>query len=598
MRIVALTTFALLALAAPAAAQDPGALPRDLSQRVNRILNDGETRRYETDAEIEEGAEVDGDVAVLDGDLVLGGRVDGDVVVVNGSLWLADGAEITGVVIVVGGEIEGERDATVDGEMIVYAEPVSHCRRGARVDVSGDCGALADASDVDVSVDAGEEGDWEAVDDEDRDGDAEFVVATGRSYNRVEGLPIKFGPSVETGGSNPLRVRAMAIFRTEDGPELGPDQWGYDARIEQFFGGRRAMRVGARAYQLVDPIEGWHLSDLENSLSTFFLHRDFRDHYEREGWTAYATLAPESSPFSLTGEYRSERHRSLAAGSPWSIFDNSEPWRPQPLVGEGRLRSVAGIVEIDSRSDERDPASGWYVRAEVEQALRSRLVRPAGELTGPLPGGGTAVPSEEFGGDWLAATVDVRRYNRISPSSRLNLRLAGAASLTGENLPPQRQHALGGEGTLPGFPLFALDCGARSTPLRRAGGDADSPPFFARYGCDSFALFQAEYRGDVSFRVDLGTWGDWDDDEEDEEGGDDEKDGWRGEHIDADFGWVFFVDAGAGWSGANPYRDEDTAVDVGAGILLGDLGIYFAVPVADNRERGGVNFFIRLAPRF
>ena len=44
--------------------------------------------------------------------------------------------------------------------------------------------------------------------------------------------------------------------------------------------------------------------------------------------------------------------------------------------------------------------------------------------------------------------------------------------------------------------------------------------------------------------------------------------------------------------------DEETAVDVGAGILVGDLGIYFAVPVADGRERGGVNFFIRLAPRF
>jgi hypothetical protein len=39
-------------------------------------------------------------------------------------------------------------------------------------------------------------------------------------------------------------------------------------------------------------------------------------------------------------------------------------------------------------------------------------------------------------------------------------------------------------------------------------------------------------------------------------------------------------------------------VDVGAGILLGDLGIYFAVPVANEREGGGVNFFIRLAPRF
>ena len=597
MRILALTALVTLALAAPAAAQDPGALPRDLSQRVTRILNDDDTRRYEGNAEIEAGAEVDGDVAVLDGDLELGGLVDGDVVVVNGDLKLAEGAEVTGDVIVVGGEIDGEDEAEVEGEIIVYAEPVSHCRRGDVVDVSGDCGALADADDevdADVSVSDDEDGGWEDLEVEGENGRAQFVVAAGRSYNRVEGLPIKFGPAVETAGSNPLRVRAMAIFRTEEGPELGPDQWGYDARIEQFFGGRRAFRVGARAYQLVDPIEAWHLTDLENSLSTFFLHRDFRDHYEREGWTAYATLAPRTSPLSLTAEYRSERHRSLAAGSPWSIFDNSDPWRPQPLVGEGRLNSVAGIMEIDSRSDEHDPASGWYVRAEVEQALRSRLTRPAGEVSAPLPVGVAPVPAEEFDGEWMAGTIDIRRYNRISPTSRLNLRLAGGASLNDVSVPPQRQHALGGEGTLPGYPLFALDCGARTTPVQRAGAGADSPAFFARYGCDSFALFQAEYRGDVAFRVDLGTWDGWGDEEDEEEEG-----GWRGErHIDADFGWVFFVDAGAGWTSNQMFRDEDTAVDVGAGILLGDLGIYFAVPVADDRERGGVNFFIRLAPRF
>ena len=43
---------------------------------------------------------------------------------------------------------------------------------------------------------------------------------------------------------------------------------------------------------------------------------------------------------------------------------------------------------------------------------------------------------------------------------------------------------------------------------------------------------------------------------------------------------------------------ELEAVDVGAGILLGDLGVYVATPVADRYGRGGLNFFIRLAPRF
>jgi cytoskeletal protein CcmA (bactofilin family) len=589
MRSYALSALVLLALAAPMAAraQDPGALPADLAQRVTAILNDADTRRYEGNAEIESGDEVEGDVAVLDGSLTLSGRVDGDVVVVNGNLHLGGGAEITGDVIVVGGDIAGQDEAAVTGEMVVFAEPVSHCRRGDLVDVSGDCSRLASVEEqgvLDIGIQAARaEDDWE-VRDYGR-GHAQFVLAAGRSYNRVEGLPIKFGPAVETGGSNPLRVRALAVFRTEEGGDLGAERWGYDARIEQFIGGRRAFRVGGRAFAVVDPIEGWQVSDLENSLSTFFLHQDHRDHFYRRGWTAFATLAPRGWPLSGTVEYREERHRSVEAGSPLALFKNDDPWRPQPLVGEGRLTSVAGILEVDSRSDQSDPSNGWYVRGELEHALRSTLTRPlATSQDQPF-----AVPSELFDGDWLVGTLDIRRYNRISPSSRLNLRLAGGASINGHELPPQRQHALGGEGTLPGFPLFSVDCGARTASVSR-GLEAEGR-FYPSYGCDSFALFQVEYRGDVSFRVDLGGWGE-DEDAEYEDGQGEWSSG-----IAADFGWVFFMDAGRGWTGVGGY-DEETAVDLGAGINVGDLGVYFAVPVGGDRDRGGLNFFVRLAPRF
>ena len=597
MRACALTALAALVLAAPVAAraQDPGALPADLARRVTDLLNDPDTRRYEGNAEIESGDVIEGDVAVLDGSLRLDGRVEGDVVVVNGALALGAEAQVTGDVIVVGGDITGQDEADVRGEMVVFDEPVTHCRRGWAVDVSGDCSRLASVGPA--SADAGRDGEdddrgWGVRADGGPWGRAQFLVSAGRSYNRVEGLPIRFGPAVQTGGSNPLRVRAQAIFRTEDGDALGPERWGYDARIEQFLGGRRALRVGGRAYSVIDPIEAWHLTDLETSLSTFFLHQDFRDHYQRRGWTAYATLAPRQSPLSATLEFREERHTSVAPGSPWSLFDNSEPWRPQPLAGEGRLSAVAAIGELDSRSETRDPASGWFVRAEVEQALRSTLTRPDAQA-----GVTYVVPARLYDGKWLAGTLDVRRYNRISPSSRLNLRLAGGASLNGEPLPPQRQHALGGEGTLPGFPLYGLDCGARQSPVSK-GLQRTEGNFYPRYGCDSFALFQAEYRGDMSFHLDLGRWDDEDDDRGYGDEGYAEGGGGRGRGIDADFGWVFFVDAGAGWSTEPGSYDEDTAVDVGAGILVGDLGIYFAVPVADGRERGGLNFFIRLAPRF
>ena len=102
MRVFALTALAALSLAAPVAAraQDPGALPADLAQRVTELLNDSDTRRYEGNAEIESGDVIEGDVAVLDGGLRLDGRVEGDVVVVNGGLTFNAGSRASATALV------------------------------------------------------------------------------------------------------------------------------------------------------------------------------------------------------------------------------------------------------------------------------------------------------------------------------------------------------------------------------------------------------------------------------------------------------------------------------------------------------------------
>lgn len=590
MRIHALTALAALALAVPTAAraQEPGALPRDLAERITEVLNDPATERHEGGTAVDAGRTVPADLAVLDGDLQLAGRVDGSVVVVNGNLRLADGAEVGGDVIVVGGEIAGEDEARVAGEMVVFGEPVTHCRRDGRVDVSGRCGALSsDAAQADDAPDVGDDGRREV--EKPLRGTADLIVSPGHSYNRVEGLPIHVGAALETGGSNPLRVRAMGIVRTAD-PEssLGAERLGYDVRVEQFIGGFQALRIGARAFSVIDPIEGWHLTDLENSLSTFLLHQDFRDHYQREGWSAYAVVTPPGSPVTLTGELLWEDHRSVAPASPWALLGDDD-WRMQPLVAEGPLRALVGTGVLDTRSEAWDPSSGWYVRVELEHTLGSDLIRPTFVSTqGGVP---YLVASNRFG-EYTRGLVDLRRYNRISPSQRLNIRIAVGGSMSVFPLPPQRQHALGGAGTLPGYDLFSLDCGSRANAGTRAPG-RDGTRFFSGYGCDRFAMFQAEYRGDLSLRLPFGDGA-----QSDEAEGEDEE-GWADVRMfDAPLSWVFFVDAGAGWTSLERHHDTDAAVDAGVGILLGDLGVYVATPVRDVYDRGGVNFFIRLAPRF
>jgi hypothetical protein len=576
---------ALLVLPAPRlTAQEPApvtepapafGLPPEVSYRVVEFYNRPGTLHFTGRTRVPEGRVIRGDLAVLAGSLTIAGRVEGSVVVINGDVTMLPGAVISGDLTVVGGEVEQGADAWVEGRMEIHAARLYYRRDGERLALlSPPRRAPAPRRERASRPD---------------DGRAEIMVATGQSYNRVEGLPIVFGPVIETSGAYPLRLRALAVYRTEAGLSLDTDRMGYYVRADQLLNRTLGVRVGGTMHSVIDPIEDWQVSNLETGLATFVLHRDYRDYYEREGWTAFANASLPGWPLTLGVERRREQHRSVAAGNPWSLFRNAEEWRPQPLVGEGRLSSLAITGAFDTRDQTRDPSTGWYLRGEVERSLGRDLVRPAGVFADTLAAGGLAVLPPDDLPEFRRGFVDIRRYNRTGPDARLNLRLVAGGSLDGSPLPPQRQHALGGEGTLPGYRLFQLDCGARASRVLRgdaypAGGAEGEPVFVPSYGCDAFTLLQAEMRGRLGFRFrwDGDPWGD--------APAARSRDVWWISSPD----WVVFVDAMRGWSyGAGHH--EELAVDVGTGVVIDRLGVYLAVPL---RGSGGLNLFVRLSPRF
>jgi len=179
----------------------------------------------------------------------------------------------------------------------------------------------------------------------------------------------------------------------------------------------------------------------------------------------------------------------------------------------------------------------------------------------------------------------------VSPDAELNFRAFYGGAVNGASVPPQFQIALGGEGSLPGYPLMSIDCGARRTRLQiqRVAFDDDAEatqPVFPSYGCDRAALCQIEYRGRLGFNLDLGP---------------DDDDDWARDWgwyplVDLDPHWVAFFDLGRGWSESDPALDTTTFSDLGLGLFLGDIGLYWSYPLEG--ERRGVNFFIRLQRRF
>ncbi len=554
-------------------------LPDEVAREIVRFFNAPETIRMDGGGRVPSGRRVDGDVAVLGGSLELAGRIDGDLVVANGDLALGPDAVVAGDVTVAGGRVSGAEDASIAGSVSVYRDRFRYIREGERIALAPRRGREDLSSTLGL-------------------GRLRFTVRAGTNYNRVEGLPVMFGPIVETASANPLRLETLAVWRTDEGFDLDTDEMGYRVRLEQYLGGRQLYSVGATAHSLVEPLERWTLTDLESSLAAFLLHRDYRDYVETTGWSAFLRASARRLPLDVRAEYREEEHAFAPAATPWSLKDNDVRWRPQPLVAEGRIRSVAAEVTVDTRNDAEEPTHGWWIRARARRGVGGAVEIPGYSAPWTPPGveaatQATAGPRSVDPG-FTTGFLDIRRYNRVSPSSELVLRGVFGGSLDGEPLPPQYQHAMGGEGSLPGFPLFSLDCGARGRVVAVEGrlDHLGFPePAVPGYGCDRMALFQAEYRGGFGWEVDLG---------------DDDEDGWdEGWSWDGDLRfrprWAAFLDAGRGWSltesdDDGQRFDENSHLDVGLGLFVGNLGFYLAAPLSG--DGSGVNFFVRLDHRF
>jgi hypothetical protein len=565
----------LLFLGSPAQAQrrdiEEADLPRWVAEEIINFFNDPSTIHFTGRSRIPSTRVILGDVAALGGPLIISGEVDGDLVVVNGDLIFEAGGVVTGDATVVGGRVLAEELGEIGGTLTVYEEPLRYTREGDRIEPAGRRRPRGSPFRSEFPF-----------------GDSRFVITAGQNYNRVEGLPVTFGPSIRTGGPNPLRLDLFGIWRTEMGVDLDNEDFGYDLRVEQALGSRNRISVGATAYSFVQPVEDWGLSNLEASLATFLLHKDYRDYYERTGWSAFARLRVPNLPVTLRAQFFEEEHEFAPVGGPWSLTDNDKPWRAQPMVAEGTFQSIEGTVVIDSRNYEGDPTDGWYIQARARRGLGGDLFLPA-HLTSTDPDAAT-IPPEEFDNSFTTGFIDIRSYNRVGPNSSLNLRGVLGGALDDSALPPQFQRAFGGEGSLPGYRPFYGDCGARSD-LRAREVSIDETrfrdPAYPAYGCDQIAVFQAEYRGRLSIGWDWGGG---------ERGWEDDWDWYP--TIDFDPSWAAFFNAGRGWTAAG-LGDTETLADVGVGLYLGDLGLYWAYPLKKNQHgERNINFFIRLSRRF
>ena len=614
----ALTTLLILVcvagLAAPALAQGrdstrrdtvragvpeaaPGTLSRLVALEVADLYNAPQTQRVSGAYQLAAGGQLTDNLAVLGGPVTIAGHVTGRVVVVNADVTLGPTARIDGDLYVVGGQVTGRDDAYVGGEIRIYREPLGYRMDGERLVATVDADAREEPSDEDVRW-------WQRWYARDRRNFSNLTLSSAHTYNRVEGLPIYFGPVLRRDLPwGRLNVEAVGILRTADNVHWDSENIGHRAKAEVQLGDQAALVLGGRLYDVVDAVEPWQLPSAEVGLASFFLHRDYRDYFDRHGGAGYVGVraGPDAS---FTVSLADERWGSRAVRDPFTLFRNEQGWRANPQMDDGRFHVANATLRLDTRNDVDRPWAGWYLVADYE--------RGTGRVTsfGPrtLPGGvfvpltlaAAAAPVT-----YSRGFLDLRRYNRIAPGAQLNLRAVVAGWIGGDPLPLERRLSLGGAGSLPGYDFRHF---APGPDVLTCSGSPAVAPLGVPAQCDRVALAQIEYRGDLHFSTSSSDYRVADDDEATaaDNAGRRRHERWRF-HWRTDGNWVVFTDAGRGWMvgprlGQTTYeRDQFPALgtfrtDVGVGLDFDPVGVYVAKAVSDAKEPA--NFFVRVRKRF
>jgi len=235
--------------------------------------------------------------------------------------------------------------------------------------------------------------------------------------------------------------------------KTAPDRAGYALGFERPIFRTRKLYLGGELRDLTATEDHWRISSNEESLAAFGPRKTFRDYYRQRGVQIGGALRvhPQAE---LLFAWRRERQESLGVESDFSLWNDDEPFRPNLAAQNGVLGAIVIGGSIDGDIFDHESLDATYRRHQLDRPFGEYLVYPDRRQISSI-----------WRIDWTSeiSTPDVLRsdfdFTRHILSGRARVPLTehqdfGVRVIGGWSsgvLPPQRQFAIGGLGSVHGY---------------------------------------------------------------------------------------------------------------------------------------------------
>jgi hypothetical protein len=227
---------------------------------------------------------------------------------------------------------------------------------------------------------------------------------------------------------------------------------GYAIGLERPVFATRKLYLGGEVRDLTATDDTWQVSSTEASLDAIGVRKSFRDYYSRRG--VQITGAWRVNPnVEFIAKWRGEHESPLRVETDFSFFNNDEAFRPNRPALDGRLSAVIVGATVDSIGFERESLEATYRRHQLDTMFGEKLPMPEKNEVDPI---WRIDWTSEISTPDLSSDFDFRRHIvsarlRMGLSPFQDFAVRGIGGWSEGTLPPQRQFAVGGMGSVHGY---------------------------------------------------------------------------------------------------------------------------------------------------